>query len=67
MCSLLLLANEELNLSGNTAIRLYRLLPIFLTERNFEMERGLAELLKLFDVESVSEIVNFQRHPCVWN
>ncbi len=63
--SLLLLAESEIASRDGRKIQLYRLMPLYSEERDFEIAQGIAALLRAFDRSSVPFVVDLNRPPVV--
>lgn len=65
MTCLLALTEESefgwLPLSGGKRVAFYSLYPLYTEERDFEIEKGTAQLLSLFQKHKISEIVDINR------
>ena len=61
--TLLMIAKENFTASDGRIVQLYHLTPIYTVERDLEKRCGLAALMRAFDRENVSFVVDLNRKP----
>lgn len=59
--SMLLLADKQLESETGKTIKLYRMAPLYTEERQLEIDKGIAALMRAFDKHNVPFIVDLKR------
>ena len=59
--ALLLLAEKELIRSSGQKVKFYRVMPLFSEERDLQIKKGIAVLMRAFDQGDISLVVDPKR------
>ncbi|MBI2481817.1 MAG: suppressor of fused domain protein [Planctomycetia bacterium] len=61
----MMMANKSFQSSDGKTVHLHQVTPIYASEREYELTRGLPALMQVFDRADVPYLVDLHRKPVV--